>query len=328
MQRTRLWVWALWTVSAVGCAADKEMPAVEPTLSHEFPLLTVEARAEIPNQCMSWTLNNDEPIWVNTVASSNEGAFHHSNWVYVPDTAYEGPDGNWPCDERGFDQVGAAAMGGVFFAQSTQSRTDEQRFPDGVAFQVPARARVIGQVHLLNLRNEDVDTQIRFDVFGVSEDEIDVRLRSMAFTNLALDVAPQAVTHARMDCSTPDPTFDVYYVLPHYHELGKTMRVSVVGGPDDGVEIFHSTAAYGDPLGGTLSPAISVHDATHLRVTCEYDNPRDVSVGYGIGDQEMCVVLVYSDSEVQSGGAAIANGNAEFVDGTYVTDAPCISLSL
>jgi len=328
MRDTRCWLAAMCVVNMVGCGTQDGTSQAEPTLSHEFPLLTVGARAEVPDQCMSWTLNNDEPIWVNTVLASNEGAFHHSNWVYVPDTEYVGPDGNWPCAERGFDQVGAAAKGGVFFAQSTQSRTDEQRFPDGVAFQVPAHARVIGQVHLLNLRNEEIDTQIRFDVFGLPEEEIEVRLRSMAFTNLALDIAPQAVTHARMDCSTPDPTFDVYYVLPHYHELGKTMRVSVVGGPDDGVEIFHSTAAYGDPLGGTLSPSISVHDATHLRVTCEYDNPRDVSVGYGIGDQEMCVVLVYSDSEVQAGGAALANGNAEFVDGTYVTDAPCISLSL
>lgn len=312
-----------------GCSTDDPVVVDEPDFTHEFPVLSVLSRQELPDQCMSWTLNNDEPIWVNTVRAENEGGFHHSNWVYVPDTAFPGEDGNWPCADRGFSTVAAATMGGVFFAQSTQSPTDEQRFPEGVAFQVPAHARVIGQVHALNLRAEDIETLFRFDVFTIAEAEVAVRLRSMSFTNLALDIAPQATTHAQMDCPMPDPDFDVYYVLPHYHELGRTMRVSVIGGPNDGVEVFHATADYGDPLGGTLSPAVQVRQASQLRITCEYDNPRDTSVGYGIGDQEMCVVLIYSDSERQAGGLANANsGPAQIIDGNHVTDATCLSLAL
>lgn len=317
-------------LGVIGCGSEEQVaPSTQPSLSHEFPFLTVDARAELPDQCMSWTLNNDEPIWVNTVRSENEGAFHHSNWVYVPDTAFDGPDGNWTCDDRGFQQVAAANMGGVFFAQSTQSRTDEQRFPEGVAFEIPAHSRIIGQIHMLNLRAEPLDTQIRFDVFAIPDDAVQVRLRSMAFTNLALDIAPGVKTHARMDCALPDPDFDVYYVLPHYHELGETMRVSVIGGADDGLEVFRSTADYGDPLGGTLDPAIPVHGASKFRITCEYDNPRETNVGYGIGDQEMCVVLIYADIEKQAGGAAVVNsGTQTDDDGTHVTDANCVSFAL
>lgn len=319
----------LCLLSWTGCSSDDGAPVEVPEFTHEFPPLSVLAREEIPNQCMSWTLNNDEPVWVNTVRAQNEGGFHHSNWTYVPDTAFDGPDGNWPCSDRGFDQIAAATMGGVFFAQSTQSPTDEQRFPEGVAFQVPAHARVIGQVHALNLRPDAIETRFRFDVFTLPEEDVSVQLRSMAFTNLALDIAPQAVTHARMDCGLPDPDFDVYYVLPHYHELGRTMRVNVIGGPSDGLEVFKSTATYGDPLGGTLSPAVQVRQATQLRVTCEYDNPRDTAVRYGIGDQEMCVVLIYSDTERQAGGAANVNrGAPQIVDGDYITDASCLSLAL
>ncbi len=325
-----LWLCVVAVVCAsAACAEDKDPPSDRvPTLTHEFPLLTVQARQELPDQCMSWTLNNEEPLWVNTVQADNDGAFHHSNWVYVPDTAYEGPDGNWRCDERGFEQVTAANMGGVFFAQSTQARTDEQRFPDGVAFQVPAHARVIGQVHALNLQTTDVSTQLRFSVFTIPEEEVTVRLRSMAYTNLGLDIAPQSQTHARMDCTLSDTDFNVYYVLPHYHELGQTMRVSVIGGPNDGLEIFRATANYGDPLGGTLDPPVAVTGATQLRVSCEYDNPRDVSVGYGIGDQEMCVVLIYSDTDRQAGGFAASNRSNELVNGVHVTDANCIGLAL
>ena len=31
-------------------------------------------------------------------------------------------------------------------------------------------------------------------------------------------------------------------------------------------------------------------------MTCGYRNPRDDSVGYGIGDQEMCVMLGFAES--------------------------------
>jgi len=320
---------AACVLGLVGCSTEAGPPPEAPTFTHEFLPLSVSARQEIPDQCMSWTLDNDEPIWVNTVRAQNEGGFHHSNWTYVPDTAFVGADGNWPCADRGFDQIAAATMGGVFFAQSTQSPTDEQRFPEGVAFLVPAHARVIGQVHALNLKTEDIETEFRFDVFTIPEADVTVRLRSMAFTNLALNIAPQATTHARMDCGLPDPDFDVYYVLPHYHELGRTLRLNIIGGPDDGLEVFRATADYGDPLGGTLDPAIEVRGGEQLRVTCEYDNPRDTNVGYGIGDQEMCVVLIYSDTERQAGGVANANrGPAQLVDGNLVTDATCLSLAL
>jgi hypothetical protein len=106
------------------------------------------------------------------------------------------------------------------------------------------------------------------------------------------------------------------------------MRVSVIGGEDDGLEVFRATADYGDPLGGTLEPAVEVRGASKLRISCEYNNTRDATVGYGIGDQEMCVVLIYADTERQAGGAALSNTSTQDIDGEHVTGANCLSLAL
>lgn len=322
----------LGCVCLAACSDAEPMPTPEPErvpdMEHSFPRFVVEAREELTDECMSWTLNNDEPLWVNTVHADNDGSFHHSNWIFVPDTAYDGPDGVWPCDERGYVDIEAAAMGGVFFAQSTQARADEQSFPEGVAFEVPAHSRVIGQVHFLNHQTEPVDTQIRMSVFTIDESEVQTRLHPLIFTNLALEIAPTAQTHARMDCNLPESDFDVYYVLPHYHELGRKMRIDALGGATDDQEVFVSTANYGDALGGMLDPPVQVRGASHLRVSCEYDNPRDATVGYGFGDQEMCVVLIYADTEQQIGGIANTNRASEVVDGTHIVDATCVAFQL
>jgi len=308
-------------------APDAQLDALgEPALRHSFETLGVEAGTEREGLCQSWTLDNDEPVWVHRVRASNEGAVHHSNWIWVPDTEYAGPDGTWPCVERGFDQIIAGAIGGVFFAQSTQSRNDEQGFPDGVAFEMPAHARIIGDIHLLNVTDAAIDTRIQFELYTLPPEEVEVALQPMAFTNLALEIPPAGKTVARMQCALPQPDLDIYYILPHFHELGLSMALDVAGGPLDGTEIWRSSASFGEPLGETFEVPLSVTGASGLGISCEYKNPRDRSVAYGFGDQEMCVTLIYSTG-AKTGGTALSNLSASDSGGVHHTDGLCVSVS-
>jgi len=297
-----------------------------PDLTHTFDEMTVGPGEEVIARCQSWTLGNDAPLFVRAVTAANEGAFHHSNWIWVPENLYTGPDGTWPCSERGFDQILAGAVGGVFFAQSTQSRTDTQSFPEGVAFEVPARSRIIGDVHLLNPSDTPATTRLSFAVDTIPEAEVRVRLQPMAYTNLALDIAPSMQTSARMQCATAQPDFDVYYVLPHFHGLGTAMRVDVAGGPMNGTNLFTTAGGYGESLGQMFDPPLSVTGASGLVFTCDYDNPRATTVRYGFGDQEMCVALVYATGK-KAGGEAISNLTVTDVGGVHQTDGFCISIA-
>ena len=79
-----------------------------PTMTHTFEALPIDVGEEISDVCQSWTLDNDEPIYVSKVRQRNDGAWHHSNWYFVPEEVYPGPDGTWDCNERHFDDVPAA----------------------------------------------------------------------------------------------------------------------------------------------------------------------------------------------------------------------------
>lgn len=305
--------------------ADGGPPPRRADLEHAFESVSLDPGEELLGTCQSWTLNNDQPLNVNRVVETNGGNFHHSNWIWVPDTLYTGPDGTFKCADRGFDQIAAGALGGVFFAQSTQARGDTQAFPDGVAFTMPAHARIIGDVHLLNTTDAPAQTSLRFELYTLPDSDVRVPLQPMAFTNLSLDIAPQTETRARMQCATPQPDFDIYYVLPHFHSLGQGLSIDVAGGPMDGSNIFQSMGAIGNSLGKTFDPPIAIKGSTGLAVTCDYRNPGTSTVKYGEGDQEMCVVLIYSDGK-KAGGETFGNLTTNDSGGVHQTDALCIAV--
>ena len=302
-------------------------PATPPILEHTFDVIPIAPGQEILGTCQSWTLGNDTPLYVNQVVENNAGYFHHSNWIWVPDTLYTGPDGTWNCTDRGFDQIAAGAFGGVFFAQSTQSRADTQAFPSGVAFQMPAHARIIGDVHLFNSSDTATTSSLHFDVYTLPESDVRVPLQPMAFTNLTLDIAPSTETRARMQCATPQPDFNIYYILPHFHALGQGLSIDVAGGSRDGQTIFQSMGSIGESLGRMFDPPIAITGATALGITCDYVNPSATTVKYGEGLQEMCVALIYSDGK-KAGGETIGNLSATDSAGVHSTNDLCLSIGV
>jgi len=73
------------------------------TYTRELSTTHVDAGQEIIGLCQSWTLNNPTELWVSNVTMDNGGAYHHSNWFFVPDNLYSVPDGAWNCADENFD---------------------------------------------------------------------------------------------------------------------------------------------------------------------------------------------------------------------------------
>jgi hypothetical protein len=251
----------------------------------------------------------------------------------VPPTAFRGEDGSWRCADRGYNEAVAGFVGDVLFAQSTQATEEVQAFVPGAAILVPARSVVVGGVHLLNATPSAIDTSLAFDFETIDEADVTTVLSAMSFTNNDLEIAPRAESRHRMACDLDEtyqremghgPDFKIYYVLPHYHALGNYFRLELVGGDNDGMVIFETGAAIGDPLGASLDPPVEVRGATAIRMTCGFDNPRDEWVRYGIGDQEMCVVLAFTDAQlkllgVADTGTALGRGS----DGIWMNTGNC-----
>lgn len=301
---------------------------------HTFPPIHVDVGGESLNLCQSWTLNNTEDLWVNSLTMDAGPGWHHSNWVVVSDQYYQGPDGTWPCDDRSFNEAVAGAQGGVFFAQSTQATHEVQQFPAGTAYRIPRRARVIGSVHLINVTAAALDSSIRFQIGAIPMDQVQTRLHPLAIDNRSIDIAPRGRAAITTTCDMATGyrnltmrgiDFGVYYALPHYHGMGRNMRIEAVGGPRDGMLIYQTSASVGDPLGGMVMGPFDLTGATGVRVTCTYQNSSDRQIRWGVhSTDEMCTLLMYTSSPSTFGG--LAGGTATRTtqtDGTVVQDAPC-----
>jgi hypothetical protein len=270
-------------------------------LSHDFSEFTVKPGEEVLGLCQSWTLNNPAEIWVSAVELTQDDASHHSNWTFVPDDQYAGPDGVWKCDDRNYSQLDAALVGGVLYAQSTQAAHEVQHFPNGAAVRIPPYARIIGDVHLLNTGQDAVTGHVKLTVYDLPKADVKVKLVPFHLDYLGLDLPPHAASRFTGDCAVgkemPGGTlgFSLYYALPHTHALATRFFLSAVGGKHDQESLIEVDGFTKEAHGRAYDPPIDLHDATGLRFGCQYENPRAVEVKWGFGDQEMCEVLGFID---------------------------------
>jgi len=281
--------------------------------SYDFGPYRVAAGVEIESECVQISLHNDAPVYVNTVELTTGPGFHHSNWTYLPDYVLPGPDGKFDCDERGYSEVIAAVHGGALFAQSTQAQHEVQAFPPGVAIKLPARTKIIGQVHLLNPTDAQIEIRPTIALTMIPEVEVVTRLAGVTFQDQALALPANRQSRFTVECDLSerhraltggDPDFNIYYALAHYHELGTGLTLEAVR-PDGTATTVYSTATHaGDTLGGPIAPVFSMAGFTKLRFSCDFYNPRAEVVRWGFGDQEMCVFLAFSDSPYTWAGGA------------------------
>ena len=278
------------------------------SFTHRFGTYALGPFQEDADACVAWTLDNDEPLYVQAVTLSNLGYWHHSNWFVVPEGTYPGPDGYFNCADRGFSELGAAVAGTVLFAQSTQSFVEEQRTGAGAVIKVPAHHTVVSSVHLLNIGPAPVETDLFMTFDIIHPKDVTTVLTPFRLTYEDLDIPANSESHFTGKCDDfgqdyVDATghaldLKLHYVLPHYHYLGNFFDLRMVGGPQDGQSVFAHSGFTGEALGGVFDPPLDFTGAQGLRFTCGYDNWLDVNVGWGNGDGEMCVMLGLAESEV------------------------------
>lgn len=292
-----------------GCGSDPCDPLSEScTYEAAISTMTIAAGQEDEDTCQSWTLNNPTELWVNAITQGNDGGYHHANWFFVPDDQFDLPDGAWSCSENQFGELIAALQGGYLFALSTQSHAETQTLPAGSAIRIPPYSRLIGSSHLLNTSDEAVTTTMRLAIKTVPPSQVTAKLAPARMTYHDLTIPPQAKSSFTMECDIANAYDDVwhraleyklYYVLVHYHSLGIYQQLEIMGGPRDG-EIVMRHDGYGDNAGHAIEPPLDLAaaGATGLRLTCGFDNPRTKEVGWGIGDQEMCVMALQAVTDI------------------------------
>lgn len=315
------------------CASDSGTGTpVDPTAQQNFDFgpFSLAPGEEVNKTCVQISLHNEETIYVNSVELTTGPGFHHSNWFFVPETTFAGEDGPWNCDDRNFNEPAAAVFGGVLFAQSTQAPHEIQQFPSGVALKIPPRSKIVSQIHLLNPTDNPLTVTPTIGITPILESTVATLLAGISFEDQALGLPPHKRSRFSTECDIGPkhqaifgraPDFKIYYALAHYHELGTKLTVEAIKPTGESAMIYSTEHNVGDVLGGPIDPLFSMSGYTKIRMSCEFDNPRDQTVRWGVGDQEMCVFLAFSDSTYQWGGGVLEQdppGNP-MVDGDMMT---------
>jgi hypothetical protein len=312
------------------CASDSGN--VDPTAPQvlEFGPYDLAPGEEVTRTCVQISLHNQDTMYVNSVELTTGPGFHHSNWFFVPETTFAGEDGSWNCADRNFNEPAAAVFGGVLFAQSTQAPHEIQQFPSGVVIKVPPRSKIVSQIHLLNPTDVPLTIRPTIAIKPILEADVTTLLAGVSFEDQALGLPPHMQSRFSTECDIGTkhqaifgraPDFKIYYALAHYHELGTKLTIEAIKPTGETAVVYSTEHNVGDVLGGPLDPQFSMSGYTKLRMSCEFNNPRDATVRWGVGDQEMCVFLAFSDSTYNWGGGVLekdAPGNP-MLDGNMMT---------
>ena len=305
------------------------------SVTHRFTDITLRPFQEVQN-CVAWTLNNAKALYVQGVRLANAGSFHHSNWFVVPEDTYAGPDGFFRCADREFGELEAALAGTVLYAQSTQARLENQQMPDGVVIRIPPRHKVVAGVHLLNLSSASTTTHARITLDIIHPRQVTTILSPLNLGYFDLHIPPGGQSYHSVSCNLNTWSrliggraldMKLYWMMPHTHSLGNYFRLELAGGSRDGEVIAEVRGFNADTNGVAFNPPVDFTGATGLRLTCGFNNTRDVEVGWGVGDQEMCQFLGLVESPVLiQGGAVVHDPDATIIDGATHFDSSCLSM--
>lgn len=297
------------SVMAAACASEGA------TNRYEFGPFDIAAHQEVVNSCVQITLHNAAPVYVQSVELTTGPGFHHSNWLFVPETAFPGDDGVFRCSDRAYNEAIAAAYGGVLFAQSTQAPHEVQAFPAGIAVKIPERSKLVAQLHLLNPQDSALHVTPTIELAAVNPGSVSTVLSAISFEDQALGLPAHKQSRFSVDCDLEPthtqrfgraPDFKLYYALAHYHALGTGLTLEAIKPDGTATTVFTTAQRVGDSMGGPVTPVFDMTGYTRLRLSCDFTNPRDSVVAWGVGDQEMCVFLAFSDSDANWGGGALS----------------------
>lgn len=169
----------------------------------------------------------------------------------------------------------------------------EFRLPENVGFRVPANTQYLIQYHLQNTRPAPVTERSGLNLSYAPDPARVTPAGIYALGSFSLEIPARAQGFQQsIDC-VADRELRVFAAFPHMHKLGTRMRFEAGPTRDAMTRIYGIDPwPFGDqpldPVNFTIRPG------THLRATCEWNNPHNRPVRFGeSSDDEMCIFTMF-----------------------------------
>lgn len=210
-------------------AAPPEWPLGEPDLVLEAPAQALPATGVIDYRYERLEVPLDRDVWLRAVElkPANPAVMHHGT-AFIRYPPGDPRRGEGPRITRGL------------FAAYVPGRTPRP-FPDGTAVFLPARARLVLQLHYTTTGRPETDTP-RLGLY-FADGPVEHELRYAAAVNTRFRIPPGARDHEASSSYTFQRDSVLYRLSPHMHYRGRRMRFEARY-PDGAAELLLSVPNY------------------------------------------------------------------------------------
>lgn len=242
-------------------------------------------------QCVVKRLGNDTSVFVNQIHNVL-GATSHHFIVYQVDDEVERPD-PYPC----FPFEGSGSEANLLMI--TQKADDRLRFPEGVAYELPAGQMIRLELHYINVNVAPRVAEATSTFGTVTEDRIQYRAGIEFLGPIGFPAIPAGQTSTHNEIVTVGPSLrdaNFFAITGHQHKLGTNVVVNLLDGERDLVRPVYDVEnfSWDEPETVRHDPPFQLPDGGVFDLTCDWNNTTGSSVGFGTSvDDEMCFFWAY-----------------------------------
>ena len=245
-------------------------------------------------RCFSLPATNGTEKWISTIdfRPGDPTTVHHI--VVFLDA--KGISASMDRDGSGFQCFGGAIIDGVDLIGAWSPGARPIPVPDGSGVRLPARARVVMQVHYHPHRAVAAPDRTEMGIyFAKSAVTHPLHYEILADTSLAI---PAQASNYRVEATAVvDTAIHLVSVYPHMHLLGRSMNIDAT--LPDGTQIcliqvpqyeFNWQGAY------VFKTPVALPAGTRIHVEAHYDNPTDAIVRWGEATTDEMLVAAFGFS--------------------------------
>jgi len=273
-----------------------DVPPVDTAEYYEVELgpFTVPAGEE---RFLCFTTNVPEDMWVDFFDYEATPVVHH---LILSEALAPEPEGMTECDT-----LFRVTWSPLFLAGAGDSQL---AVPEGTGHQLEEGVQLVGQLHLLNVSDEEVTDSAVIRLRKTEEEGLE-KVKLVAFGTFNVALPPLSDGEAIGQCAIPHDMY-LFGAFPHMHYLGQTLVVEAGPSPDTMEEVFRSDP-YDFDNQAVLPMDLNIAAGDEIRVSCTYFNPHEEMVTFGESTlNEMCFFVGFATGEFEGIGGCMGDGGS------------------
>lgn len=226
-------------------------------------------------RCVRKTVDQD--VFITEFAPLNPKGTHHTALIVMREPVV--PDGVTVCN--------AGVLGERRLQGAGSGTSESTTLPRGVAMKVAAGEQLLMNLHLFNPSDEVLRGRSGMHVKTAFHASVTHEAEVLLVGPLRLSLPPRQRIVQSGGCTLRDAK-TIFSVMPHMHQLGLRMRVSVRG-PRFGERVLHDDDYDFDHQRIFATEPVELEAGDRVEVACTFENPHDRTVGWGDSTlDEMC----------------------------------------